>query len=120
MYAGPEELEDDPTAAEDDGWEELEEDPEAAEEPGWEELEDDGVLVEDADDELEGEPLATPPVALTPVELVQPDGTEPGPPATKRMAAHWPPSVDETGNKALHAVAFYPPSMSRENAAYLI
>ena len=57
-----------------DGDSVLEEDPALVVGVAWEELED----------ELP-EPTKE---AETPVELVQPDGTEPGPPATKRIAAH--------------------------------
>lgn len=51
-------------------------------------VDDDTVLAADvASEELElPEPTKE---AEIPVEFVQPDGTEPGPPATKRIAAHW-------------------------------
>lgn len=53
-------------------------------------VDDDTVLAADvASEELEDEPPEPTKEAEIPVEFVQPDGTEPGPPATKRIAAHW-------------------------------
>lgn len=54
-------------------------------------LAEDSALVVDVDVvELEELPV-DPKEAEIPVELVQPDGTEAGPPATKWIAAHWMP-----------------------------